>query len=47
MFLLAVPLLALYFLAVGISLINDRRRAKREAAFLAQEGLPDLGDVTA
>lgn len=29
---LAVPLVALYFLAVGITLIHDRRRDRREAA---------------
>jgi len=47
MFLLAVPMLVLYFLAVGIALINDRRRAKREAAFLAAEGLPAIGEEPA
>lgn len=43
MFLLAAPMLALYFAAAGIALINDRRRAKKEAAFLAEEGLVDTG----
>ena len=32
MFLLAGPLLALFFVATGISLINDKRREKRRAA---------------
>jgi len=32
MFLLAGPLLALFFIATGISLINDKRREKRRAA---------------
>lgn len=36
MFLLMLPMIALYFLAVGISLLNDRRRARRRAAFDAQ-----------
>ncbi|MDP5225954.1 MULTISPECIES: twin-arginine translocase subunit TatC [Arthrobacter] len=31
MFMLAVPLLALFFLAIGICLMNDRRRARRES----------------
>lgn len=33
MLLLAVPLIALYFMAGGIALINDKRRAKRNAEF--------------
>jgi len=41
MFLLAVPMLVLYFAAAGIALLNDRRRAKRQAAFLAEEGLAE------
>lgn len=44
MFLLAVPMLALYFAAAGIAIINDRRRAKKEAAFLAEEGLGDVAE---
>ncbi|MBO9578312.1 MAG: twin-arginine translocase subunit TatC [Microbacteriaceae bacterium] len=53
MFLLAVPMLVLYFAAAGVALLNDRRRRRREAAFLAQEGvdapadLTDLGDAIA
>lgn len=31
MFLLMIPMLVLYFAAVGIALLNDRRRARREA----------------
>lgn len=31
MFLLATPLLALYFAAVGISILNDKRRSRKEA----------------
>ncbi len=34
---LAVPMLVLYLLAVGISVLNDRRRARRQAAFLESE----------
>ena len=45
MFLLAVPMLALYFAAAGIALINDRRRAKKEAAFLAEEGIGDSAEL--
>lgn len=35
MLLLMVPMLALYFAAVGICLLNDRRRAKRQAKVAA------------
>lgn len=42
MFLLAVPIFLLYLLACAIALINDRRRAKREARMLAEEGLADV-----
>jgi sec-independent protein translocase protein TatC len=34
MVLLAIPMVALYFLAAGVSWINDRRRAKKEAKML-------------
>jgi len=34
---LAVPMLVLYFLAVGIALLNDRRRARRQAAYLESD----------
>ncbi len=44
MFLLAVPMLALYFSAAVIALLNDRRRRKRELAFLAAEGVPEIAD---
>jgi sec-independent protein translocase protein TatC len=41
MFLLALPLLALFALAIGISILNDRRRNRRAAEFA------DLGDDAA
>lgn len=39
MFLLAIPMLFLYFAAVGVALIFDRRRSKRDAAILLPEAL--------
>lgn len=36
MFLLMVPMVGLYFIAVGIALLNDKRRAKRQAAMSAE-----------
>ncbi|WP_235778488.1 twin-arginine translocase subunit TatC [Sinomonas notoginsengisoli] len=36
MFMLAIPLLALFFVAIGICLLNDRRRARRTAKFAAE-----------
>ncbi|CAN5136566.1 twin-arginine translocase subunit TatC [soil metagenome] len=39
MFLLAVPMVFLYFVAVGISLLHDRGAAKRTARFEAEAGL--------
>lgn len=39
MFLLAIPMVGLYFVAVGIALLHDRRAAKRVAAFEATAGL--------
>ncbi|MDQ4491384.1 twin-arginine translocase subunit TatC [Sinomonas sp. ASV486] len=36
MFMLAVPLLALFFAAIGVCLLNDRRRARRLAAVTAE-----------
>ena len=39
MFLLAIPMLLLYFAAVGVAIIFDRRRAKRDAAILLPEAL--------
>lgn len=41
MFLLAVPMILLYFAAAGIAAIHDRRAAKRERAMLAEY---DLGE---
>lgn len=38
MFILAIPMVCLYFLAAGIASINDRRVAKREAALDAAHG---------
>ena len=42
MLVLAVPIMLLYFVAVGIGILLDRRRARRlaaeEAAFLAEQG---------
>jgi len=34
---LAVPMLLLYLAAVGIAMLNDRRRARRQAEFLASD----------
>lgn len=39
MFLLAIPMVVLYFLAAGIAWLNDRRRAKRQQSIL-DEALP-------
>lgn len=39
MFLLAAPMVVLYFGAVGIALLHDRSAAKRTAAFEAEAGL--------
>ena len=39
MFLLAIPMVGLYYLAAGISVINDKRVAKREAALAAEYGI--------
>ncbi|MCS5716778.1 twin-arginine translocase subunit TatC [Herbiconiux sp. CPCC 205763] len=36
MFLLAIPMVILYFSAAGIAFLNDRRRAKRAVAFDAE-----------
>lgn len=37
MFLLMGPLAALYFIAVGIAVLNDKRRARRDAKLLDEE----------
>ena len=37
MFLLMGPLAALYFIAVGIAVMNDKRRARRDAKVLGEE----------
>ncbi len=39
---LAVPMVLLYLLAVGISVLNDRRRARRQAEFLDSDLDSDL-----
>jgi sec-independent protein translocase protein TatC len=39
MFLLAIPMVGLYFLAAGIATINDKRMAKRDAALAAEYGI--------
>jgi sec-independent protein translocase protein TatC len=39
MFLLAIPMIALYFMAAGITWINDRRRARKEAKLLLEADL--------
>ncbi|KAM9862544.1 twin-arginine translocase subunit TatC [Leucobacter sp. BZR 635] len=48
MFLLAVPMIVLYFIAVGISLLHDRRVDKRRAKEFEEYGIdlsePDLSD---
>ena len=48
MFLLAAPMVVLFFIAVGIALIHDRRVDKRRAAEFAEYGVdlsePDLSD---
>lgn len=43
MFILAVPMILLYFIAVGVTLLHDRRVDKRRAAEFAEYGL-DLSD---
>ncbi|MFJ3959115.1 twin-arginine translocase subunit TatC [Arthrobacter sp. NPDC090010] len=45
MFLLALPLLVLFFLAIGICLLNDRRRARREGA-KAEENEEEANQAT-
>jgi sec-independent protein translocase protein TatC len=37
MFLLMAPLTALYFVAVGVSVLNDKRRSRRDAKMLGEE----------
>ena len=39
MFLLAIPMVFLYFLAVGVAFVHDRAAAKREARLLSSEGV--------
>lgn len=44
MFLLALPLLGLFFLAIGIALLNDRRRRRRNPDLAALDELTTLSD---
>jgi sec-independent protein translocase protein TatC len=37
MFLLMAPLSALYFLAVGVAVLNDKRRARKQEKQLSEE----------
>lgn len=41
MFLLAAPMVILFFIAVGIALLHDRRADKKQAAEFAEYGLDD------
>jgi sec-independent protein translocase protein TatC len=41
MFLLAAPIVVLYFLAAGIAILHDRRADRKRAAELAEYGLED------
>ncbi len=45
MFLLAVPMVILYFASAGVALLHDRRKAKREAALLEAEGIDITEDA--
>lgn len=39
MFILAIPMVGLYYLAAGIAVLNDKRVAKRESALVAEYGI--------
>ncbi|MGJ0204401.1 twin-arginine translocase subunit TatC [Leucobacter sp. gxy201] len=45
MFILAVPMIVLYFIAVGVALLHDRRVDKKRAAEFAGYGLDDSGSA--
>lgn len=45
MFLLAVPIIVLYFAAAGIAILHDRRVDKRRDAELAEYGIDGSGDA--
>ncbi|MFV0460992.1 MAG: twin-arginine translocase subunit TatC [Actinomycetales bacterium] len=47
MFLLAAPLLGLFFLAIGIAMLNDRRRRRRDPDQAALAEIADLSDDAA
>ncbi len=44
MFLLALPLLALFFIAIGVSMLNDRRRTRLDPDRKALDDLSGLSD---
>ena len=49
MFLLAVPITVLFFLATGVAILHDRRVDKRRAKEFAdydRDDIPDIADVT-
>lgn len=41
MFLLATPLLCLFFIAIGVAMLNDRRRSRKNPDRKAMDGLSD------
>jgi Sec-independent protein secretion pathway component TatC len=43
MFLLMIPLLVLYFLALGIAALRDRWKNRRNAKLLAEYGMEEAG----
>lgn len=45
MFILAVPMILLYFIAAGIALLHDRRLDKRRSADFAEYGLDETKDA--
>lgn len=47
MFLLAAPIVVLYFAAAGVAILNDRRADKRRSADLAEYGIDDDGGDSA
>jgi sec-independent protein translocase protein TatC len=44
MFVLMIPLLVLYFVALGIAAIRDRTVNRRQRKMLAEYGIQDSGD---
>lgn len=47
MFLLAAPMILLYFGAAGVAMLHDRRADKRRAREMAEYGIDDTGDPLA